>query len=332
MILVTGGAGYIGSHTVHQLVQAGQEVVVLDNLTTGHRWAVPPGVPLEVGSIGDFGFVSELLKRYNVRSVIHFAAALSVEESTRRPDFYYDNNVRGAMELIRACRQSQVKEFIFSSTCATYGTPSSNPVVETMPLNPVSTYGKTKAIIEWYLDDLNRAGQLSFRYASLRYFNVAGAQPEGKIGHVADNATQLVSVACEVAAGRRPHLLIYGTDYPTKDGTSIRDYIHVEDLASVHRSALSYLQAGGKSDVFNCGYGTGYSVREVVSVMKKVTGIDFKVVETGRRAGDAVAIYADPTKTKSALRWEPRYADLETICRSSWLWETQGRPRVATAS
>lgn len=328
MILVTGGAGYIGSHTVHQLVERGEKVVVLDNLSRGHRWAVPSEVPLEVGSTGDADFLDSVFKKYPIRAVVHFAALLDVEESTRLPDKYYENNVVGSMTLVQACRRAKVKEFIFSSTCAVYGNPDKNPVSESHSVSPVSTYGKSKAAFEWYLQDLEAAGQLGMKTVILRYFNVAGANPTGKNGQQLERSVQLISAACEAAIGKRKSLNIYGSDYPTKDGTTIRDYIHVDDLAAIHVLAYDYLARGGKSEIFNCGYGKGYSVREVVAAVKKVSGVNFTTVEQPRRAGDSVAIYADTDKVKRLLNWVPKYDDLETICRTAWVWETDGKKNI----
>lgn len=330
MILVTGGAGYIGSHTVHQLVERGEKVVVVDDLRTGHEWAIPPGVPFEKGDIGDVAFVSSVLKKHSVQSVIHFAALLDVEESMRIPDAYYANNVAAGLRLLEACRTSSVGHFIFSSTCAVYGTPDTNPVTERTPTLPVSTYGKSKLSFEWILRDLEIAGQLKFRTTVLRYFNVAGARKDSKLGQLYRRPTQLVSAAAAVASGKLPLLNIYGTDYPTQDGTCIRDYIHVEDLAHCHVLALDYLRKGGPSEIFNCGSGTGFSVRDVVDTFRRVNDLDFKVVESPRRPGDAVAIYADISKVSRILQWAPQ-RDLDEICRSAWRWETEGKPRVVRA-
>lgn len=327
MILVVGGAGYIGSHTVAQLLGRGEKVVVLDDLSTGHRWAVPHGVSFEQGNLGDVQKLDQIFAQYPIDSVIHFAALLDVEESTRLPDRYYENNFVFALRLADACRRHKVKHFVFSSTCAVYGTPDHNPVGESTPVQPVSTYGKSKAAFEWYLQDLGAAGILGMSTVLLRYFNVAGASRDGKNGQVSKRATQLVTVLAEVASGKRPELKIYGTDYPTHDGTCIRDYIHVEDLATLHVLSLDYLRQGGKSEVFNCGYGKGYSVKDVAEAFKKASGVDFKIVMAPRRAGDSVAIFADPAKVKSALRWEPR-ENLETICKSAWNWEMNGKKKV----
>ncbi len=320
MILVTGGAGYIGSHTLHQLIEAKLPCVVLDNLYSGHRWAVPDSVPFVEGNTGDIKIVSELIKQYQVESVIHFAAHLEVEESTREPLKYYRNNFVNSMNLIETCDKLGVKHFVFSSTCAVYGTPDKNPVSEAFPVAPVSPYGKSKLETEWLLEDMGIAGS-KMRFASLRYFNVAGAKVSGGLGQATARATQLIKVACEVALGKREKLLLYGTDYPTLDGTCLRDYIHVDDLAELHGLALKYLQAGGSSQIFNCGYGKGYSVKEVIDSVKRMSGVNFKVEEVPRRAGDAGAIYADPTKVIKALHWKPKYADLDLICRTSLEWE-----------
>lgn len=324
MILVTGGAGYIGSHTLHQLLQAGHPCVTLDNLYSGHRWAVPKEIPFIEGDSGDTRLVTELIKKYKIDAVIHFAAHLDVGESVREPLKYYRNNFLNSLNLIDTCLKSGIKYFVFSSTCAVYGTPKQNPVSETAELAPVSPYGKSKLATEWLLQDVVNSGA-AMRFVSLRYFNVAGAKVTGGLGQANAGATQLVKVACETALGKRPKLLVYGTDYPTADGTCIRDYIHVDDLADLHLSALRYLQSGGKSEVFNCGYGKGYSVREVIEAVKRASGTNFKVENVGRRPGDTIAIYADPTKVSQTLRWQPKYADLDLICRTSLEWEKSNK-------
>jgi len=317
MIMVTGGAGYIGSHTVRQLVDAGHKVVVLDNLYSGFKWAVPPGVELVVGDAGDARLVRAVLETYKVKSVVHFAAHLFVDESVENPLKYYLNNTVGTTRLIEACGAFGVEHFIFSSTCATYGMPRSNPVTEEESTDPVSPYGRSKLASEWVLRDLTHAKSFNMRSVILRYFNVAGARAEVGLGQATIGARQLVKVAAETALGYHPSLKVFGTDYPTPDGTCIRDYIHVGDLADAHVLALDYLKQGGDSEVFNCGYGTGTSVLEIIRVMKKVTGVDFKVEYADRRPGDTVAVFADNRKITAKLGWKPKYQDLELICRST---------------
>lgn len=317
MILVTGGAGYIGSHTVRQLVDAGQRVVVLDNLYSGYRWAIPSGVELVVADCGNSTIVQSVLEKYKISSVIHFAAHLYVDESVEQPLKYYKNNTANTLKLIETCGAAGVKEFIFSSTCAVYGLPQSNPVTEDMPVNPVSPYGRSKLASEWFLRDLCAAQTYPMKTVILRYFNVAGARPEVGLGQGTIGARQLIKVAAETALGNHSELKVFGTDYPTPDGTCIRDYIHVADLADAHVLALNYLRQGGESTLFNCGYGTGTSVLEIIKVMKKVTGVDFKVKFAPRRAGDAIAIFAESSRIRKVLGWKPKYQDLELICRST---------------
>ncbi len=325
-VLVTGGAGYIGSHTAHQLVERGEKVVVLDNLYSGHRWAVPSEAVFVEGDMGNAELVRQVIREHGVRSVIHFAAHLVVEESASNPGKYYRNNVLGTLNLAEVCHELGVRHFIFSSTCAAYGTPSSTPVRETAPTSPESPYGRSKLTTEHVLWELETAARLKgnldpMHHVILRYFNVAGARVKGGLGQATAGATQLVKVASEVALGKRPGLKVFGTDYDTPDGTCIRDYIHVDDLAHAHILALDYLRKGGSSQLLNCGYGKGYSVKEVVSAMKKVSGVDFKVDYVDRRPGDVVAIFADPTKIKATLGWTPQHEDLELICRTSLEWE-----------
>src|SRR5690349_531699 len=289
-VLVTGGAGYIGSHMVFELLDAGDQVVVLDDLSTGFRWAVPETVEVVVGNAGDQGMVSRLIRDHSIEAIIHFAAALIVPDSVRQPLAYYRNNTMNTCALIETAVTAGVKQFVFSSTCAVYGTPAEIPVTEDAPTLPVSPYGSSKLMSEMILQDTGRACGL--RYVILRYFNVAGADPKGRAGQSTKAATQLIKVAVEAALGRRPHVEIFGNDYPTPDGTCIRDYIHVSDLVRAHLDALYYLRSGGRSLTVNCGYGHGFSVLEVLDTVKRVSGVDFPVKTVGRRAGDPVTIVA----------------------------------------
>lgn len=330
MILVTGGAGYIGSHTVHQLRDKGEEVLVLDNLSAGHRWAVPPGVEMIVGDIADPTLVGDIISSRRVDSVIHFAAHTAVEESVLDPIKYYRNNFVGSLNVIQSCVQHNVKHFIFSSTCAVYGATERSPITEDTPANPLSPYGKSKFMTESLLRDLQVSNRSGMRSVILRYFNVAGARVSGGLGQATPGATQLIKVACEVACGKREKLFVFGTDYPTPDGTCIRDYIHVDDLANAHLLALRYLRDGGRPDVFNCGYGKGYSVSEVIKAVRKVSGSDFPIEYKSRRRGDTTVVWADPTKLVQTLGWRPKYDDLEIICRTSFEWERSRSNQQAT--
>jgi len=321
-ILVTGGAGYIGSHAVKALGKAGHEICVFDNLSTGHEWAVLSG-RLVRGDLEDRAAIDRALRDFRPEAVMHFAAFIQVEESVREPLKYYRNNVANTLNLLDAMRENGVGYFIYSSTAAVYGIPEHIPVRETAPLLPINPYGMTKVMIERVLADLSAA--TDFRYVALRYFNVAGADSEGELGQAYREATHLITRALKTAHGEFARLSIYGTDYPTPDGTCIRDYIHVDDLAEAHVQALEHLFGTGRSDVMNCGYGSGYSVREVVETAKKVTGIDFPVEETGRRAGDPPALVADSTKLMRATGWTPKYNDLEYIIRTAWEWEKKLR-------
>ena len=325
-ILVTGGAGYIGSHAVKALGKAGHEICVFDNLSTGHEWAVLSG-KLVRGDLEDRAAIDSVLREFRPEAVMHFAAYIQVEESVREPLKYYRNNVANSLTLLEAMRANGVGRFIYSSTAAVYGIPEHIPVRETAPLLPINPYGMTKVMIERVLADLSAA--TDFRYVVLRYFNVAGADPGGELGQAYKEATHLITRALKTAHGEFAKLYIYGTDYPTPDGTCIRDYIHVDDLAEAHVQALDHLFGTGQSDVMNCGYGSGYSVREVVETAKRVTGIDFPVEETGRRAGDPPALVADSTKLMQATGWKPKFNNLEYIIKTAWEWEKKLRSRRA---
>ena len=318
-ILITGGAGYIGSHAVIDFLQAGEEVVVLDNFSTGFEWAVQPQATLVRGDIADTDILAGLFAAHDVEAVVHFAGSIIVPESVENPLKYYLNNTAKSRDLISACVEHRVKHFIFSSTAAVYGTPKAVPVSEGAPLEPESPYGRSKLMTEWMLADTAAAYPLSF--AALRYFNVAGADPEGRTGQSTAKATHLIKVACETALGKRGHIDIFGTDYPTPDGTCIRDYIHVSDLAAAHRLALEYLRSGGSSLVANCGYGHGFSVREVLGAVERVSGCKLDAREVPRRAGDAVEVVADPALIKARLGWEPRLDDLDRIVGHALVWE-----------
>ncbi|MGH6769831.1 MAG: UDP-glucose 4-epimerase GalE [Xanthobacteraceae bacterium] len=318
-ILVTGGAGYIGSHMVHELADAGERSVVLDNLSTGFDWAVAKGVPLVVGETGDQLRVAALVAEHRVDTIIHFAASIVVPDSVRDPLGYYRNNTMNSRALLEVAVNSGVRHFIFSSTAAVYGNPDAVPVAEDASLQPMSPYGSSKLMTEVMLRDVAAASGL--KYTILRYFNVAGADPKMRSGQSTLGATHLIKVAAEAALGSRPQMDVYGTDYSTPDGTCIRDYIHVTDLAHAHLAALTYLRGGGDNGTFNCGYGHGYSVLEVIEAVKRASGADFPVRLTGRRPGDPAAIVADAARIRSQLGWTPRYDDLDTIVAHALAWE-----------
>lgn len=317
-ILVTGGAGYIGSHVVRQLRERNENVVVLDNLSTGFRSATL-GVPLVVGDTGDRELVSRVLRDHRIETVMHFAAHTIVPESVSNPLKYYGNNTCSTRSLLQCCQEAGVKHFVFSSTAAVYGIPESGAAAEDSPTAPINPYGMSKLMSEWMLRDLGAASAL--RYVVLRYFNVAGSDPSGRIGQSTINGTLLTKVACEVAVGKRERLYIFGTDYDTSDGTGVRDYIHVEDLASAHVGALDYLREDGSSVTLNCGYGHGYSVREVVSMVDRLNGAPIKTEEKPRRAGDPPQLVAKADRIRATLGWTPKYDNLETIVRSQLEWE-----------
>lgn len=317
-IFITGGAGYIGSHVVKLLGEAGHDILVFDNLSTGHEWAVLYGKLLQA-DLADKAIIRDSLNAFRPDAVIHCAASIQVEESVREPLRYYRNNVINTLNLLEAMVETNTKHFIYSSTAATYGIPEKMPIDETAPLQPINPYGASKVMVEQALKDL--AQSKDFRYIALRYFNVAGAASDARIGQAYAEATHLITRSLKVAKGEFSKLFIYGTDYPTPDGTCIRDYIHVEDLALVHLLVLRYLMDTGEPDVMNCGYGHGFSVREVVETAKMVTGIDFPVEELARRAGDPPALIADSTKLRRMTGWEPGHDDLKHIIKTAWEWE-----------
>jgi len=318
-VLVTGGAGYIGSHMVYALVAAGEKVVVLDNLSTGFDWAVAEGVPLVIGETGDQPLVGKLIEDHGVAAIIHFAASVVVPDSVADPLGYYKNNTVNSRALIDCAVRGGVKHFIFSSTAAVYGNAERVPVTEDDAPAPMSPYGSSKLMTEIMLRDASVAHGLG--HVILRYFNVAGADPELRTGQSTKGATHLIKVAVETALGRRPKMDVFGTDYPTADGTCIRDYIHVSDLAQAHLDALQYLRGGGASVTANCGYGRGYSVREVIDSVKRVSGVDFRVDFAPRRAGDPAQIVASSDRARAAFGWQPRLDDLSTIVRHALGWE-----------
>ncbi len=317
-ILVTGGAGYIGSHVVRQLGEANEQVVVLDNLSTGFRSAVLHG-NLVVGDTGDRDLVGKILDQYDVDTIMHFAAHTIVPESVSDPLKYYKNNTCSSEALLECAVQAGVKNFIFSSSAAVYGLPDGGYARENSVTNPINPYGTSKLMTEWMLRDIGVASSIS--YVTLRYFNVAGADPGCRIGQSTPKATLLVKVACEVAVGKRPSISIFGTDYETPDGTGIRDYIHVEDLATAHVQALKYLRDGGTSTTLNCGYGHGYSVREVLAAVEQANGQPINTVEAERRPGDPPTLVAVADEIRSVLGWTPAYDDLAVIVDSSLQWE-----------
>ncbi|MDP9008593.1 MAG: UDP-glucose 4-epimerase GalE [Pseudomonadota bacterium] len=317
-ILVTGGAGYIGSHVVRQLGEAGEQVVVIDNLGKGFRQAVTAG-DLIVGDVGDYELVSRLLAEHQVDTVMHFAAHTVVPESVALPLKYYSNNTCATRNLLQACIENNVKNFVFSSSAAVYGIPQDGYAGEDAPTNPINAYGTSKLMSEWMLRDVSAVNRL--RYVALRYFNVAGSHPGGRIGQATPGATLLTKVACEAVVGKRPHVSVFGTDYPTPDGTGVRDYLHIEDLAAAHLNALAYLQGGGKSTTLNVGYGHGYSVREVLAMVESVAGKPLNIREEPRRAGDPAYLVARAERVRTELGWRPRYDDLSAIVSSSLAWE-----------
>ena len=318
-VLVTGGAGYIGSHFVYALAEAGESVVVLDNLSTGFANVVPGGVPLIVGDAGDESLVEATIGDYRVESIVHFAGSVVVPDSMRDPLGYYRNNTMTTRSLLNAAVKSGVGRFIFSSTAAVYGNPDQVPVPETAPTRPLSPYGSSKLMTEVMLHDVAVAHDM--RYAVLRYFNVAGADPLARIGLATIGATHLLKIAVEAATGQRAKIDVYGTDYPTPDGSCIRDFIHVSDLAQAHGAALSYLRDGGRSVTLNCGYGRGYSVLETIEAVRRVSGRNFAVQYAPRRPGDIMTMVADTARMRATLSWAPQYDDLGIIAAHALAWE-----------
>jgi UDP-glucose 4-epimerase len=328
-VLVTGGAGFIGSHMVLALTDAGEDVVVLDNLSTGFWWAVAPAAKLIEGDIGDEALLDRVISEYRFDAIIHFAGSIVVPESVADPLNYYFNNTVKSRALIAQAVKHKVPRFIFSSTAAVYGNPGNDPVFEDAALKPISPYGSSKLMTEWMLRDSHQAYGL--QYAALRYFNVAGADPQGRSGQSTPRATHLIKVACETALGSRPQLEVFGTDYQTPDGTCVRDYIHVSDLVAAHQDALNHLRNGGDSGVFNCGYGTGYSVLEVIRSVEKAAGRKLNVKLTGRRAGDPAAIVAGADRVRRVLGWKPRHQNLDDIVASAFAWEQRLQRRNSAA-
>jgi UDP-glucose 4-epimerase len=318
-VLVTGGAGYIGSHMVLNLTDAGETVVVLDNLVTGFDWAIDGRATFVPGSAGDIELVQALVQQYDIREIIHFAGSIVVPESVVDPLKYYGNNTAISRNLLEAAVKAGVRHFIFSSTAAVYGMTGLAPVVEETPLSPMSPYGRSKLMTEWMLSDVAAAHPIT--YGVLRYFNVAGADPGKRSGQSTPFATHLIKVAAQTALGQRQKMDIFGTDYETPDGTCVRDYIHVTDLIAAHALLLKHLRKGGESTTLNCAYGQGYSVRQVVDTVKAVSGVDFRVDEGPRRPGDPASVTATGAKVRSMLGWVPQHDDLREIVESAYAWE-----------
>lgn len=317
MILIVGGAGYIGSHLNKEINKRGYETVIFDNLSYGHEEFVKWGT-FERGDLGNIDDIKSILNKYPIEAVMHFAAFAYVGESVKDPQKYYLNNVKNTLNLLQAMLEENVKQFIFSSTCATYGNPVEIPITENHPQNPINPYGRGKLIVEQILKDYSAAYGLN--YASLRYFNAAGADPDGDVGELHDPETHLIPLILDVAAGKRENVKIFGTDYDTPDGTCIRDYIHVTDLADAHILALKYLQDNQKSDVFNLGNGNGFSVKEVIETAREITGNEIKAVEAERRQGDPPILIGSSHKAKEVLKWKPKYGDLSQIVETAWNW------------
>ncbi|HEY8384568.1 MAG TPA: UDP-glucose 4-epimerase GalE [Microvirga sp.] len=327
-VLVTGGAGYIGSHMVLELVDAGESVVVLDDLSTGFRNSIPAEATLVTGDMGDQALVTRLIGEHGIDSIAHFAAKIVVPESVSDPLGYYLNNTVKSRALVEAAVKAGVKNLIFSSTAAVYGEPNVNPLPEDLALAPINPYGRSKLMTEWMIKDTAQAHDL--HYAILRYFNVAGADPKGRSGQSTPNATHLIKVAAQAALGQRPFLQVFGTDYPTPDGSCVRDYIQVTDLARAHTAALAHLRRGGENLTLNCGYGRGFSVLEVVETVKRVSGQDFEVRYAPRRAGDPAALVAKVDRVRAELGWTPQFEDLSVIVEQALRWERSlGERRAA---
>ncbi|MCY4051637.1 MAG: UDP-glucose 4-epimerase GalE [Gammaproteobacteria bacterium] len=322
-VMVTGGAGYIGSHAVLKLLQAGYYVCVIDNLYSGHRWAVPQEAIFLHLDIHDREGLSKAIIQHQIDSVIHFAGHIVVSESVQNPSKYYQNNVLGSLNLIKCCIHHKIKHFVFSSSAAVYGIPDSRQVHERDRLTPINPYGRSKLMTEWMLEDFSKSIPDTFRYAALRYFNVAGANMQGSLGQSTANATHLIKAASEAVCGLRPFLSIYGDDYDTPDGTCVRDYIHVDDLAEAHLHALKFIQLQDQSITLNCGYGLGYSVQEVIDCMKLISGSKFPVKIEARRPGDPPQLIANPDKIQKLLKWVPKHNNLEQICQSALDWESK---------
>jgi UDP-glucose 4-epimerase len=328
-ILVTGGAGYIGSHMVHELVDAGEKVVVLDNLSTGFRFLLPTAVPFVAGSTGDRELVARTIRQHSVDAIIHFAASIVVPDSVRDPLGYYRNNTVNTCNLLQTAVENNVGQFIFSSTAAVYGNASDKPVREDSATVPIAPYGTSKLMSEIMLHDAGKAHGL--RFVVLRYFNVAGADPKGRTGQSTAGATHVIKVACEAALGKRAKMSVFGTDYATPDGTGIRDYIHVSDLAKAHSAALAYLRRGGASATFNAGYGRGASVLEVIEAVRRACGHDFPVEISERRPGDPASLVANVDRIRKTLDWHPQFQDLNTIVSHALAWEKRLPGKQAAA-
>lgn len=318
-ILVTGGAGYIGSHTSYALTDRGERVIILDDLSTGHRSHIPPQAEFVFGDAGDRDLVSRLIRQYDIDAVIHFAGSIVVPESVANPLKYFANNTAASRNLIEACVRGGVGRFVFSSTAAVYGMTEAAMLSEETPAAPISPYGRSKLMTEWMLQDVSLAHD--FRFIALRYFNVAGADAKGRTGQSTPGATHLIKRASLTALGRLPHVDIFGTDYPTPDGTGVRDYIHVSDLADAHVLAVDALRRDTPSNVMNCGYGRGLSVREIIAAVERCAGREVRIVEAPRRAGDPPMVVADPSKLKRTLNWQPRFTDVDRIVQSALDWE-----------
>jgi UDP-glucose 4-epimerase len=328
-VLITGGAGYIGSHMAHRLVEAGEDIVVLDNLSTGVEKNLPRNITFVRGDIADQGLVSQLIEKHKIDSVIHFAGSVVVPESVEKPLDYYANNTAGARALIETCVRRQVGNFLFSSTAAVYGSPPTMPVFEDGPVIPLSPYGRSKLMTEWILQDAAAAHGIKF--GILRYFNVAGADPLGRTGQSTPRATHLIKRACQVATGQAPHLTIFGTDYDTPDGTGVRDYIHVSDLVDIHERVLTHLRSTGQSILLNCGYGRGFSVRQVAAAVERISGQALKIELAPRRPGDLAIVVADTARLSEILNWKPSHGDLDTIVTTALNWERRLKSELGAA-